>query len=153
MLLRLSTIFSIANVIILFVVSNSKTFLIHFDLKNEKKILKNVTQQFWKEMNTTFYMTSTNISHGFPIAILKDCLLPAISLDCDPAVITWVPLLCSEPFELPLPFPDGCIIILGPANEVRSLSEALLCPAAASFKWSEPEEPPVNKQKEWRILW
>jgi hypothetical protein len=88
------------------------------------------------------YITSTNISQGFPIAILNDCLLPAMSLDW---AATWVPLLWSEPFEEPFPFP----VAMGSAergpNDVRSLSEALLWPAAASFRWSEPfDDPPAR---------
>lgn len=93
-------------------------------------------------------MTSTNISQGFPIAILNDCLLPAMSL-------AWcaVPPLLSEPFDEPLPLPVPPPTWTGPVaatvgpdlgpSDVRSLSEALLWPAAASFSWSEPfDEPP-----------
>lgn len=77
-------------------------------------------------------MTSTNISHGFPIAILNDCLLPAMSLDW--AAATCVPLLWSEPLELPLPFPLATGKAERGPRDVRSLSEALLWPAAASFR-------------------
>lgn len=88
------------------------------------------------------YMTSTNISHGLPIAILKDCLLPAMSLAF---AATWVPLLWSEPPEDPLPLPVGSGTADRGPSEVRSLSDALLW-WPASFIGSEPLDEPPEKQ-------